>query len=114
MSHSNQVREYRVTDRGIELIEPYVGPEGVLTGTARLILEAREQAEADRPAKENAQRKRQIERRRAALERQIADLQAALIADEEQQKILIEEVEARESGLTHNRAVVAARRGAAE
>jgi circadian clock protein KaiC len=114
MSHSNQVREYRVTDRGIELIEPYVGPEGVLTGTARLILEAREQAEADRRAKENAQRKRQIGRRRAALERQIADLQAALDADEEEQKILIDEVEARESGLTHNRAVVAARRGAAE
>ena len=62
MSHSNQVREYRMTGRGFELIEPYVGPEGVLTGTARMIQEAREQAEADKRAKENAQRKRQIEK----------------------------------------------------
>jgi circadian clock protein KaiC len=114
MSHSNQVREYRMTDRRIELIEPYIGPEGVLTGTARVIQEAREQAEADRRAKENDQRKRQIGRRRAALERQIADLQAALDADEEEQKILIDEVEARESGLTRNRTIIAARRGAAE
>ena len=114
MSHSNQVREYRMTDRGIELTEPYVGPEGVLTGTARMIQEAREQAEAEKRVKENALRKRRIEKRRAALQRQIADLQAALDADEEEQKVLIEEAEARESGLTHNRAVVAARRGGAE
>ncbi len=111
MSHSNQVREYRMTGKGIELVEPYVGPEGVLTGTARLIQEAREHAEADRRAKENDQRKRQIERRRAALKHQIAELQAALDADEEEQKILIEEAEARESGLIHNRAIVAASRG---
>ena len=114
MSHSNQVREYRMTGKGIELVEPYVGPEGVLTGTARLIQEAREHAEADRRAKENDQRKRQIERRRAALKHQIAELQAALDADEEEQKILIEEAEARESGLIHNRAIVAASRGSVE
>ena len=114
MSHSNQVREYRISAGGIELIEPYVGPEGVLTGTARLIQEAREQAEADRRAKENDRRKRQIDRRRTALQRQIADLQAALDADEEEQKILIQEADASESDLTHNRAIVADRRGAAE
>ena len=114
MSHSNQVREYRMTDRGIELIEPYIGPEGVLTGMARVIQEAREQAEADRRAKENDQRKRQIDRRRAALQRQIADLQAALDAEEGEQKILIEEAEARELGQRDNRTIIAARRGAAE
>ena len=96
------------------MVEPYVGPEGVLTGTARLIQEAREHAEADRRAKENDQRKRQIERRRAALKHQIAELQAALDADEEEQKILIEEAEARESGLIHNRAIVAASRGSVQ
>jgi hypothetical protein len=31
MSHSNQVREYRMTDGGLELINAYIGPEGVLT-----------------------------------------------------------------------------------
>ena len=48
MSHSNQVREYRVTDSGIELIEAYIGPEGVLTGIARPSQEAREKAAAKR------------------------------------------------------------------
>jgi circadian clock protein KaiC len=34
MNHSNQLREYRLTDHGIALIEAYVGPDGVLTGAA--------------------------------------------------------------------------------
>ena len=44
MSHSNQVREYRMSEAGMTLIEPYIGPEGVLTGTARATQIAREQA----------------------------------------------------------------------
>ena len=35
-AHSNQVREFMLTDHGIELADVYVGPEGVLTGSARL------------------------------------------------------------------------------
>ncbi len=35
MSHSNKVREFILTDHGVELIEPYVGPEGILLGSAR-------------------------------------------------------------------------------
>ena len=42
MAHSNQIREFLLTDRGIELQEVYLGPEGVLTGSARLAQEARE------------------------------------------------------------------------
>jgi circadian clock protein KaiC len=44
MSHSNQVREYRVTNSGIQLTDPYIGPEGVLTRAARLNQESRERA----------------------------------------------------------------------
>lgn len=35
LAHSNQVRELVVTDHGIELIDVYVGSEGVLMGSAR-------------------------------------------------------------------------------
>ena len=35
MSHSNQIREYLLTENGVQLIEPYIGPAGVLTGSAR-------------------------------------------------------------------------------
>ena len=46
MSHSNQMREYRITNAGIELVDAYVGPNGVLTGHARINQEAGEQAAA--------------------------------------------------------------------
>jgi circadian clock protein KaiC len=44
MAHSNQLREFLLTEHGIELVDVYLGPEGVLTGSARLSQEAREQA----------------------------------------------------------------------
>ncbi len=44
MAHSNQIREFLLTDHGVELRDVYVGPSGVLTGSARLAQEAQEQA----------------------------------------------------------------------
>jgi circadian clock protein KaiC len=35
MYHSNQVREFMITDNGLKLVNVFVGPEGVLTGSAR-------------------------------------------------------------------------------
>ncbi len=44
MTHSNQIREYLLTDHGVELRDVYVGASGVLTGSARLTQEAQDQA----------------------------------------------------------------------
>jgi len=112
MSHSNQIREYRVTDHGVELIDAYVGPEGVLTGTARQTQEAREKAEAARRMQQTARRRREIAARRAALERQIGELTAALDVEEEEARALLLEEEAHELVLSDQRAALAARRGA--
>ena len=46
MKHSNQIREFLITSRGIVLEDVYVGPEGVLTGSLRASQEAREKAAA--------------------------------------------------------------------
>ena len=35
MAHSNQVREFVLTDQGVRLLDVHAGPEGVLTGSAR-------------------------------------------------------------------------------
>ncbi|MCF2445430.1 circadian clock protein KaiC [Dyadobacter sp. CY345] len=35
MKHSNQVREFVISDEGLSLVDVYLGPEGVLTGSAR-------------------------------------------------------------------------------
>jgi len=114
MSHSNQVREYRVTDAGIELSEAYVGAEGVLTGAARLNQEARERAAAMRRLQEVARRQREISRRRQALERQIDELRADLQAGEDEARKLIFEEEGHDATLTSDRAALATLRGAAE
>jgi circadian clock protein KaiC len=114
MSHSNQVREYNITGHGITLIEPYIGPEGVLTGTARLTQIAREQADLLRRHQEAEQRRREITRRRLAIERQINDLNLALKDEEHEEGVLRAELDSRETELLKDREILAAMRGAAE
>ncbi|WP_428483576.1 circadian clock protein KaiC [Rhodopila sp.] len=113
-SHSNQVREYRMTDAGIELIDAYIGPEGVLTGTARLTQEAREQAASEHRRQEIERRRRDFARRRDAVERQIAELRAVLEIEEEEAQTRLTEENAHEAALASDRQVIAVRRGAAE
>ncbi|MFI5337288.1 MAG: circadian clock protein KaiC, partial [Opitutales bacterium] len=72
MAHSNQVREFLISKRGIDLVDAYVGPNGVLTGASRLAQTAREKAEALAGLQEAARRRRELKHRRAALEQQIA------------------------------------------
>jgi circadian clock protein KaiC len=67
MAHSNQVREFKLTDSGIDLVDVYVGPGGVLTGTARLAQQAREASEGIALQSEFAGRKRQLDRNCLAL-----------------------------------------------
>ena len=80
-AHSNQVREFLLTDRGIELIPVYVGPSGVLTGSARVAQEARERAEAIAQEQQLEQRRRERARAKARVELQIAALRAQLEED---------------------------------
>ena len=68
MAHSNQIREFHLTDNGIQLVDVYVGPEGVLTGSARLTREARDKAEALAHRQKIESRKSELEHKRKALE----------------------------------------------
>jgi circadian clock protein KaiC len=74
MAHSNQIREFLLTGQGIELADVYVGPEGVLTGSARQAQEAQERADGTTRADELAQRRVSLERRRESVEAQTATL----------------------------------------
>jgi circadian clock protein KaiC len=112
MAHSNQIREYLLTDHGIELLDVYVGPEGVLTGSLRLAQEAREAATATARAQEEARRRREVERRRAAIEAQMAALRADLDLLEHEATISAEESLARERRLDLDRAAMALSRKA--
>ncbi|MCL4178012.1 MAG: circadian clock protein KaiC [Verrucomicrobia bacterium] len=82
MAHSNQVREFLISNRGIDLVDAYIGPSGVLTGAARVAQTAREQADALASQQEAARHQRELENKRATLERQIAELRSEHEADE--------------------------------
>jgi circadian clock protein KaiC len=107
MSHSNQVREFLITPRGIELVDVYIGGERVLTGSARLAQEARERAAALARDQEVERKRRDFERRRQALEAQIAAIRADLEAGEEELQQAVAEARGREEQLVLDRADMA-------
>ncbi|WP_207919237.1 circadian clock protein KaiC [Methylobacterium segetis] len=113
MSHSHQVREFLMSDEGIALVEAYIGPAGVLTGTARAVQEAEERASTLRRQQESERRQREVARRRHSIERQIAELHASLEATEEEERLLLGETEARETTIESERRAIAKRRSAA-
>jgi circadian clock protein KaiC len=76
MAHSNQIREFLISNRGIDLVDAYIGVSGVLTGSARVAQGDREKAAVLAGQQEAAQLKREVERKRAALERKISGLRA--------------------------------------
>lgn len=95
MSHSNQVREFIMTSAGITLIDAYIGPAGVLTGTARIVQEAEERALELRRRQDIERRKRDVVRRREAIERQIAELHASLDVEADEEIVILAEDKAR-------------------
>ncbi len=94
MAHSNQVREFLLTDHGVELKDVYVGPEGVLTGSMRVAQEAREEAATLNRQQEIERRQRELERKRHALEAQIAAQRAQFEAEEDELKRFIAQEQA--------------------
>ncbi|MCU1503678.1 MAG: kaiC [Ilumatobacteraceae bacterium] len=74
MAHSNQIREFLLTTQGIELADVYVGPQGVLTGSARQAQEAKEQSDGMARLEDLEQRRVNLERRRESVEAQTATL----------------------------------------
>ncbi|MDP4005578.1 circadian clock protein KaiC [Methylobacterium sp. NEAU K] len=114
MSHSNQIREFLMSSEGVRLVDAYIGPAGVLTGTARLVQEANEKAAAQLHAHETERRVRDVARRRSAIERQIEELRASLEAAEDEEDLLRTEDRLRAAHLEDERRELIARRSAAE
>ena len=114
MAHSNQIREFLLTDHGVELKDVYVGPEGVLTGSMRLAQEAREKAAALTREQEIERRRRELERRRQALEAQITAQRAQFEAEQDELERLISQEQAAAEIVDENRKDMARSRKADE
>jgi circadian clock protein KaiC len=102
MAHSNQIREFLITDHGIELQDVYVGPDGVLTGSARLAQEALAKAEQTSRTQEEKRQRLDLERKRKALELQIAALRAEFELQEAESLKMIEQDREREAQLVQD------------
>jgi circadian clock protein KaiC len=74
MAHSNQIREFLITSQGVELADVYVGPHGVLTGSARQAQEAQERIDGTARIEDLNQRKVDLERRRESVEAETTEL----------------------------------------
>jgi circadian clock protein KaiC len=107
MPHSNQVREFVMSDRGIELIDVYAGPSGVLTGAARRAQEARERSEAVARRQEIERKQRELERKRELLAVQMAAMRAEFEAEEHEIQAIIRQEQEREASLLRDRSEMA-------
>jgi circadian clock protein KaiC len=92
MQHSNQVREFVIKDSGLELVDVYLGGNGILIGSAR---EAQQLSEATGAELRNhalSRKDREVERKRLVLEAKIASLKEEFESvQEELNKTFIEE-----------------------
>jgi circadian clock protein KaiC len=104
MAHSNQIREFLISDRGIDLVDAYIGPSGVLTGSARAAQNSLEKAAVLASQQEAARRKRELERKREAIERQISGLRSDYESETMELRRVDEQVGTRALTLTTERA----------
>jgi circadian clock protein KaiC len=107
MAHSNQIREFLFTERGIDLVDAYLGPAGVLTGTARAAQETKEKSEALLRRQDIQRRQRQLVQKRKALEAQIATMRAQFEAEKGELEKEIGQQEIHEEALDESRAEMA-------
>jgi circadian clock protein KaiC len=110
MAHSNQIREFRLTNHGIELLDVYVGADGVLTGSARLSQEAKDDAEELLRQQEIGRNQFGLERKREAMEAQILVLRSEFEAEEADALKAIGIEKARIQRITKDRARMAKNR----
>jgi len=109
MAHSNQVREFLVTENGIQLLDVVIGPLGIITGASRLTQRIQEQALLTAQQHEIARKDRELERKRRVLEATIANLRTEFESVEEELRQVNDEDQARQqemdsarSAATHN------------
>jgi circadian clock protein KaiC len=88
MGHSNQVREFVITNSGIRLLDVELGPNGILTGAARKSHELRRKISELKLKDELSRKDREISRKRKVLEANIAALRNEFESVQEELSIL--------------------------
>jgi circadian clock protein KaiC len=111
MPHSNQVREFVMGDSGIDLVDVYLGTEGVLTGTSRITQEARELATEQAARQDFERRMRCFTSHQQAIESQISVLRAQAEAEAAEMEFAMAQESAREDTAKADFVTLSKRRG---
>jgi len=114
MAHSKQIREFMLTDHGVQLRDVYVGPAGVLTGTARSNQEAAEKAEELVLKQQMELGEQELVTKRQILESKVAAMRAEFTLQEIASLKVTEEQHALAALATRQRAQMGVLRGGGE
>lgn len=112
MAHSHQMREFQLTDNGIRLVDVYVGPGAVLTGSARLAQEARDCTAELEQATAASRRRRELAQEQATLRAQIDTLRLKLQDVSEETKVISAQETQRQAAARREAKALAASRKA--
>jgi circadian clock protein KaiC len=103
MSHSNQIREFKITDNGIQLSNVYLGVGNTLTGTARVVQEAREKATTLVQEQDRTRLQIYLDNMRKKLDAQITAIRSDFAAQEAEMMKIISQDQQRELQLVKDR-----------
>jgi circadian clock protein KaiC len=114
MNHSNQIREFAITSKGINLIDAYSGADGVLAGTARVAQEALDNASLLLRNQETERKHRESKRKKLSFEAEFALLKSKYETEEDELNRAIEQETVGEAALLRERRKIAGLRSSDE
>ena len=111
MAHSNQVREFVLSDTGLDLVDVYLGSDRVLTGSARMAQEAHDRALRSLNGQDHQRKLRRLATKRTAIEAQIAALRAEVESDIAEVDFAVEEHALQDKNTDRDTSAIFHRRG---
>jgi circadian clock protein KaiC len=113
MEHSNQTREYQITDDGVKILDVYLGPQGgLIMGSDRITQEAKEKAETVASEQDIMRKRRALENKLQSLKAQMDTLRLECETDEQELSKLMSEDNLRSRAVTNGHRSMAKQRGA--
>ena len=107
MFHSNQVREFKITNNGIKIIDLYLGPSGMLTGSARISQISNEKAEKLKRQQEIERKQRNLEQKRQTMNAKITELESNFEIEKEELDTVINQEKLKEESYEKERDIMA-------
>jgi circadian clock protein KaiC len=111
MAHSDQVREFVMSDTGLDLVDVYLGSDRVLTGSARMAQEAHDRALRSLNGQDHQRKLRRLATKRTAIEAQIAALRAEVESDIAEVDFAVEEHALQDKNTDRDTSAIFHRRG---